>query len=68
VVLTQTDTSRTDLLFAKYLDMGGMPGIFDLPEQFIKGYIQEVIQNMIQKDVLVRNKWRTRVYTREYKR
>jgi len=35
-----------------------MPGIFDLPEKSIKGYIQDVIQNIIRKDVLVRNKWR----------
>lgn len=57
-LLTQSDISRTDLLFAKYLDTGEMPGIFDLPEKSIKGYIQDVIQNIIQKDVLVRNKWR----------
>ena len=57
-LLTQTDTSRTDLLFAKYIDTGGMPGIFELSENFIKSYIQDVIQNIIQKDVLVRNKWR----------
>ncbi|MDR1173054.1 MAG: ATP-binding protein [Bacteroidales bacterium] len=53
-LLTQADISRTDLLFAKYIDMGGMPGIFDLPENSIKNYIRDVIQ----KDVLVRNKWR----------
>jgi predicted AAA+ superfamily ATPase len=35
-----------------------MPGIFDLPEKYIKNYLQDVIQNIIQKDVLVRNKWR----------
>ncbi|MDR2963757.1 MAG: ATP-binding protein [Bacteroidales bacterium] len=57
-LLTQTDISRTDVLFSKYLDTGGMPGIFDLPEKSVKGYIQNVIQNIIQKDVLVRNKWR----------
>jgi predicted AAA+ superfamily ATPase len=57
-LLTQTDTSRTDLLFAKYIDTGGMPGIFDLPEKSIKNYIQDVIQSIIQKDVLVRNRWR----------
>ena len=57
-LLTQSDISRTDLLFSKYLDKGGMPGIFDLPEKSVKGYIQDVIQNIIQKDVLVRNKWR----------
>jgi predicted AAA+ superfamily ATPase len=58
-LLTQADISRTDLLFSKYIDTGGMPGIFELPENFIQSYIQEVIQNIIQKDVLVRNKWRS---------
>ncbi|MCL2327437.1 MAG: ATP-binding protein [Bacteroidetes bacterium] len=57
-LLTQSDISRTDLLFAKYLDTGGMPGIFDLPENLIRNYILDVIQNIIQKDVLVRNKWK----------
>jgi predicted AAA+ superfamily ATPase len=57
-LLTQTDVSRTDLLFARYIDTGGMPGIFDLPENSVKDYIRDVIQNIIQKDVLVRNKWR----------
>ena len=57
-LLTQKDISRTDLLFAKYLDTGGMPGIFDLPENLIRNYILDVIQNIIQKDVLVRNKWK----------
>ena len=57
-LLTQADISRTDLLFAKYIDTGGMPGIFDLPENLVKNYMQEVVQNIIQRDVLVRNKWR----------
>ncbi|MDR2585490.1 MAG: ATP-binding protein [Prevotellaceae bacterium] len=57
-LLMHTDTSRTDLLFAKYIDTGGMPGIFELPEDSINNYIQDVIQSIIQKDVLVRNKWR----------
>ncbi|MCL2131306.1 MAG: ATP-binding protein [Lentimicrobiaceae bacterium] len=57
-LLTQTDISRTDLLFAKYMDSGGMPGIFDLPENLVQNYMQDVIQNVIQKDVLVRNRWR----------
>jgi predicted AAA+ superfamily ATPase len=57
-LLTQTDISRTDLLFARYIDTGGMPGIFDLPENSVKDYIRDVIQNIIQKDVLVRNRWR----------
>ena len=57
-LLTQSDISRTDLLFAKYLDVGGMPGIFELPENLIRNYILDVMQNIIQKDVLVRNKWK----------
>ncbi len=57
-LLTQPDTSRTDVLFARYIDTGGMPGIFELPDSAIESYIQQVIHNIIQKDVLVRNKWR----------
>lgn len=57
-LLTQSDTSRIDVLFAKYLSTGGMPGIFELPDSAIEGYIRQVIENIIQKDVLVRNKWR----------
>ena len=57
-LLTQTDITRLDLLFAKYMDAGGLPGIFDLPEESVREYIKEVIQNIIQKDVLMRNKWR----------
>ncbi|MDR0692753.1 MAG: ATP-binding protein [Prevotellaceae bacterium] len=57
-LLTQNNISRTDLLFAKYIDTGGMPGIFDLPDNLVQNYIQEVVHNIIQKDVLVRNKWR----------
>jgi predicted AAA+ superfamily ATPase len=57
-LLTQSDNARTDLLFNKYLETGGMPGIFELPEFAVQGYMQDVIQNIIQKDILVRHKWR----------
>ena len=57
-LLTQSDISRTDLLFSKYIDTGGMPGIFDLPQNLVHDYLRDVVQNIIQKDVLVRNKWR----------
>jgi predicted AAA+ superfamily ATPase len=57
-LLTQKDISRTDLLFAEYLETGGMPGIFHLPDFAVQGYMQDVIFNIIQKDVLTRNKWR----------
>lgn len=56
--MTQDDISRTDLLFARYIDSGGMPGIFELPDSAVKGYIENVIQNIIKKDVLGRNNWR----------
>jgi predicted AAA+ superfamily ATPase len=61
-LLTQTDVSRTDVLFSKYMDNGGLPGIFELPEPAVKNYIQNVIQSILQKDVLVRNKWRNEDY------
>jgi len=61
-LLTKPDNSRTDLLFSEYIDTGGMPGIFELPETAVKNYIQDVIQSIIQKDILVRNKWRNNEY------
>lgn len=57
-LLTQPENARTDLMFNKYLVTGGMPGIFELPDFAVQGYIQEVIQNIIQKDIFVRYKWR----------
>lgn len=57
-LLTQADTSRTDILFAQYLDNGGMPGMLDLPKHLMGNYLQEIIHNIIQKDILVRNTWR----------
>jgi predicted AAA+ superfamily ATPase len=61
-LLTQADISRTDVLFARYMDNGGLPGIFELPQTAVKDYIQNVTQSIIQKDVLVRNKWRSEEY------
>jgi predicted AAA+ superfamily ATPase len=55
---TQSNASRLDLLFQKYMAGGGMPGIFDLPENIVSAYINDILSNIIQKDVLVRNKWK----------
>jgi len=55
---TQNDISRLDLLFQKYMAGGGMPGIFDLPSNMVSAYINDILSNIIQKDVLVRNKWK----------
>jgi len=61
-LLTQPDNARTDLLFNKYMETGGMPGIFELPDFAVQGYIQDVTQNIIQKDILVRHKWKNEDY------
>ncbi|MDR1415322.1 MAG: ATP-binding protein [Odoribacteraceae bacterium] len=61
-LLTRADVSRTDVLFARYMDNGGLPGIFELPESAVRGYVQSVVQNIIQKDVLTRNRWRNEEY------
>ncbi len=61
-LLTQEDISRTDLLFAKYMQNGGMPGTIELPEVNIKNYVKSVIENIIQKDVLIRHKWQNQEY------
>lgn len=59
---TQEDISRTDLLFAKYMQNGGMPGTLELPESTVRNYVRGVIDNIIQKDILVRYKWREQAY------
>lgn len=51
------DKSRLDLLFIQYLQNGGMPALINFPETSYKSYIEEVVNNIIQKDVLVRHKW-----------
>ena len=61
-LLTQEDISRTDLLFAKYMQNGGMPGTIELPEENIRNYVKGVIENIIQKDVLIRHKWQSQEY------
>ncbi|GBU26152.1 hypothetical protein R83H12_02845 [Fibrobacteria bacterium R8-3-H12] len=35
-----------------------MPGIFDLPSNTVSAYVNDILGNIIQKDVLVRNKWK----------
>jgi predicted AAA+ superfamily ATPase len=61
-LLTQEDVSRTDLLFVKYMQNGGLPGSFELPDKNIRNYVKGVIDNIIQKDVLVRYKWQNQEY------
>lgn len=61
-LLTQKDVSRTDLLFAKYMQNGGLPGAIELPVKNIRNYVKGVIDNIIQKDVLVRYNWQNQEY------
>lgn len=61
-LLTQEDVSRTDLLFAKYMQHGGLPGTIELPEQNIRNYVKGVIDNIVQKDVFVRYNWQNQEY------
>ncbi len=61
-LLTQADISRTDLLFTKYMQNGGLPGAIELPEANIRAYVKGVIENIIQKDVLVRHNWQNQEY------
>jgi predicted AAA+ superfamily ATPase len=61
-LLTQKDISRTDLLFSQYLTNGSMPGIFELEKENIANYMNDVFESIVQKDVLVRNKWRNSEY------
>ena len=59
---TQEDISRTDLLFAKYMQYGGLPGAIELPDKNIRNYVKGVIDNIIQKDVFVRYNWQNQEY------
>lgn len=61
-LLTQNDTSRTDLLFAKYMQYGGLPGTFELSENNIPNYVRGVVDNILQKDILIRYNWRNQDY------
>jgi predicted AAA+ superfamily ATPase len=61
-LLTQEDISRTDLLFAKYMQHGGLPGAIELPDKNIRNYVKGVIDNIIQKDVFVRYNWHNQEY------
>lgn len=54
---TFEDKSRLDLLFAQYMQNGGMPELIHLPDSVVGNYIRDIVNNIIQKDVLVRYKW-----------
>lgn len=51
------DKSRLDLLFSQYLKNGGMPGSLEFSDEYKIRYLQDVYNDILQKDVLVRHKW-----------
>lgn len=61
-LLTQEDTSRIDLIFAQCMQEGGLPGITELTEYTIPIYIKNVVDNIIQKNIMVRYNWRYQEY------
>ena len=50
------DKSRLDLLFTHYLQNGGMPGMIELPTQHMEKYLQNIYNDIAQKDIFTRNK------------
>jgi predicted AAA+ superfamily ATPase len=51
------DKSRLDLLFTNYLQNGGMPGMIELPSNQMEKYLQNIYNDIAQKDIFIRNKW-----------
>jgi predicted AAA+ superfamily ATPase len=51
------DKSRTDLLFNRFLENGGMPGTLEIQEDFVEKYLLDIYNNILQKDIMVRNRW-----------
>lgn len=51
------DNSRMDLLFTQYLQNGGMPGMLELPSNQIEKYLQNIYNDISQKDIFIRHNW-----------
>jgi len=51
------DSTRTDLLFNSFLNNGGMPGTLELQTDYIDKYLLDIYYNILQKDIMVRNRW-----------
>ena len=51
------DKSRLDLLFTQYLQNGGMPGMLELPSNQMEKYLQNIYNDIAQKDIFIRNNW-----------
>lgn len=51
------DKSRLDLLFTQYLQNGGMPGMLELPSNQMEKYLQNIYNDIAQKDIFIRHNW-----------
>ncbi|MCO5232229.1 MAG: ATP-binding protein [Chitinophagales bacterium] len=51
------DNSRLDLLFSQYLQNGGMPGMLELPSNQMEKYLQNIYNDIAQKDIFIRHNW-----------
>lgn len=51
------DKSRLDLLFTQYLQNGGMPGMLELPTNQMEKYLQNIYNDIAQKDIFIRHNW-----------
>lgn len=51
------DKSRLDLLFTQYLQNGGMPGMLELPSNQTEKYLQNIYNDIAQKDIFIRYNW-----------
>lgn len=51
------DNTRIDLLFNRFLEYGGMPGTLELPNDFVEKYLLGIYNDILQKDIMVRNRW-----------
>jgi predicted AAA+ superfamily ATPase len=51
------DKSRIDLLFNRFLENGAMPGTLEIDADFVEKYMSDIYSNILQKDILVRNRW-----------
>ncbi len=54
----KNNSTFSDSLLNDYINEGGLPGTFALPEQLRKNYIKDIYNSILQKDIMHRNKWR----------
>jgi len=51
------DKSRTDLLFNRFLENGGMPETLEIQTSFVEKYLLDIYNDILQRDIMVRNRW-----------